>query len=132
MSIWVSSRVTEAARVAAGRAAAAIPLFWGIFPVPPAFIDQGHSTGPPHEREETVTMIRLSLLTAVLALSACGSTQEQRALSGGAIGAGAGAVGSALVGGSVLGGAIIGGAAGAATGLLTDRDVIDLGEFPDD
>ena len=77
-------------------------------------------------------MIRLSLLAAALALSACGSTQEQRALSGGAIGAGTGAVGSALVGGSVLGGAVIGGAAGAATGVLTDRDVVDLGEFPDD
>ena len=75
-------------------------------------------------------MIRLSLMAALLALSGCGSTQEQRALSGGAIGAGAGAAGSALVGGSVLGGAIIGGAAGAATGLLTDEDDVDLGEFP--
>jgi hypothetical protein len=78
-------------------------------------------------------MTRLVLtLAAALTLAACGSTREERALSGGAIGAGTGAIGSALVGGSVIGGAIIGGAAGAATGVLTDSDDIDLDDIFDD
>ena len=64
----------------------------------------------------------------MLLVSACGDTPGQRALSGGAIGAGAGAVGTAVLGGPVLGGALIGGAAGAATGALTNRHQIDLGD----
>jgi hypothetical protein len=62
----------------------------------------------------------------VLPLAACGNTKTERGLSGGGIGAGIGAAGAALTGGSVLGGALIGGAAGAATGILTDSDDIDL------
>lgn len=61
-----------------------------------------------------------------LPLAACGSSKSDRALSGGGIGAGVGAVGSAVVGGSVLTGAVVGGAVGAATGVLTDKDQIDL------
>ncbi len=72
------------------------------------------------------TNYTLAVITALLFLSACGDTQGQRAVSGGAIGAGAGAVGGALLGGSVVGGALIGGAAGAATGALTDKHQIDL------
>lgn len=76
-------------------------------------------------------MKRIVLLVAFLlstaALAACGSKTSDRAISGGAIGAGAGAVGGALVG-APLAGAAIGGAAGAATGGLTDKDQIDLGE----
>lgn len=45
--------------------------------------------------------------------------QQQRALSGGAIGALGGAAVGVLVGGSVLTGAVIGGAGGAAVGALT-------------
>lgn len=69
-------------------------------------------------------------LAALLAapLVACGSTEGDRALSGGGIGAGTGAVGAALTGGSTVGGALLGGAAGAAAGALTDEDDIDLGE----
>jgi osmotically inducible lipoprotein OsmB len=69
-------------------------------------------------------------LAAVLlmALAACGSSKTDRGLSGGAIGAGVGAAGSAATGGSVLGGAALGGAIGAATGVLTDEDDVDLGE----
>ena len=67
---------------------------------------------------------------AMLVLAACGSSTGDRALSGGAIGAGAGAAAGAVTGGSVLGGAILGGAAGAATGVLTDDDQIDLGDPP--
>jgi hypothetical protein len=64
----------------------------------------------------------------LLALAACGSSKTDRGLSGGAIGAGVGAAGSAVTGGNALGGALLGGAAGAATGILTDEDDVDLGE----
>lgn len=60
---------------------------------------------------------------ALVALSACSSMnkQEQRALSGGAMGAAAGgAIG--LMTGSWVTGAVIGGAGGAAAGALTDDD----------
>lgn len=71
----------------------------------------------------------LSLLFAsLLLLTACGSSQSDRGLSGGAIGAGVGAAAGAATGGSVLGGAVLGGAAGAATGVLTDDDDVDLGK----
>jgi hypothetical protein len=68
-----------------------------------------------------------SLSLALLALSACGSSTSDRALSGGAIGAGVGAVGGALFG-SPAAGAVIGGAVGAGTGALTDKEQIDLGK----
>lgn len=63
-----------------------------------------------------------------LGLAACGASQGERALSGGAIGAGVGAAGAAITGGSAVGGALIGGAVGAATGALTDKDDINLGD----
>lgn len=63
-----------------------------------------------------------------MSLAACGDSKLDRAVTGGAIGAGAGALGGALVGGSAVGGAIIGGAAGAATGAVTDKDDVDLGD----
>ena len=66
------------------------------------------------------------LLTSTLALSACGNTQSERALSGAGIGAAAGALGGAVVGGSVAGGALVGAAVGGAAGGLTDKDTIDL------
>jgi osmotically inducible lipoprotein OsmB len=61
------------------------------------------------------------------ALSACGNTQGDRALTGAGLGAGAGAVGGALVGHPVAG-ALVGGAAGAATGAMTDSDDINFGK----
>ena len=63
-----------------------------------------------------------------LGIAACGSSQTDRALSGGAIGAGVGAATGAVTGGSAVGGALLGGAAGAATGALTDKEDFDLGE----
>lgn len=76
--------------------------------------------------------MRKAIYTLMLPLSvslvACGTTTEDRALSGAAIGAGAGAAGSAITGGSTVGGAVLGGAAGAATGALTDKEDIDLGD----
>jgi hypothetical protein len=74
-------------------------------------------------------MRELALTIGLLALlSACGSSQSDRALSGGAIGAGIGGAAGAATGGSVLGGAILGSAAGAATGAVTDEDDLDLGK----
>ncbi len=53
-----------------------------------------------------------------LALTACGETPGQRAVTGGAIGAGSGAiVGSTM--GHPLGGAVVGGLGGAAIGAAT-------------
>lgn len=61
-----------------------------------------------------------------MALTACGNTKGERALSGGGIGAGVGAVGGALTGGNVVTGAVVGGVVGAAAGALTDKEQIDL------
>lgn len=67
------------------------------------------------------------LLAGVLALSACGYSQGDRALSGGALGAAGGAAIGGLTGGSVLGGAVLGGAGGAAAGALTSPRDVNLG-----
>jgi uncharacterized membrane protein len=64
---------------------------------------------------------------SLLVLSACGTSTQDRALSGGAIGAAAGGVGGLLFDHPVAG-ALVGGAAGAAAGALTDEDQIDLGK----
>jgi osmotically inducible lipoprotein OsmB len=67
------------------------------------------------------------ILAASLALSGCGTTQSDRALSGGLLGAGTGAaIGS--VAGSAGGGALIGGLGGLALGALTSPSAINLGE----
>jgi osmotically inducible lipoprotein OsmB len=74
--------------------------------------------------------MRLFIVAATLttlALSACGHTTGDRALSGAGIGAGIGVVGGALVG-DPLEGAAIGGAVGAGTGALTNSRQIDLGK----
>ena len=73
-----------------------------------------------------VTPAALVLMSG-LALSACGHSTGDRALSGGALGAAAGAGVGALTGGSALTGAVIGGAAGAATGALTSSNDVNLG-----
>lgn len=65
------------------------------------------------------------LLGAMIALSACGTGQGERTLSGAGIGAAGGAVGGALLGNPAAG-AVIGGAAGAATGAFTSPNTIDL------
>jgi osmotically inducible lipoprotein OsmB len=63
----------------------------------------------------------------ILSLAACGTSTQDRALSGGGLGAAAGAVGGLLVG-APLEGALIGGAVGAGTGALTNPGQIDLGK----
>ncbi len=65
-------------------------------------------------------------LVSLSALSACGTTSNDRALSGAAIGAGVGVVGGYILGAPVEG-ALIGGAVGAGTGVLTDPDRVNLG-----
>jgi osmotically inducible lipoprotein OsmB len=79
-------------------------------------------------KDSTMRIFNVSLIALALALSACGTTGGDRALSGGAIGAGAGAAVGAVTGMGVGTGALIGGAAGAATGALTDEDDINLGK----
>jgi osmotically inducible lipoprotein OsmB len=63
-----------------------------------------------------------------LLFAACGSTDLDRGLSGAGIGAAGGAAAGVATGGSPTTGALLGGAAGAATGILTDEDDLDLGE----
>jgi len=67
-----------------------------------------------------------AMLLIAFAISACGDTKGQRALSGGAIGAGVGGLGSAAAGGSGTTGALIGAGVGAAAGALTDKDDINF------
>ena len=66
-------------------------------------------------------------LVSAVALSACGTTTEDRAISGGLLGAGAGAAIGSLSGDAGTG-ALIGGAAGAATGALTDPCTLNIGD----
>lgn len=71
---------------------------------------------------------RLALTFFVVAtLGGCGSTNKDRAVSGGSIGAGVGTVTGLAIGGP-LAGLVLGGVFGAATGLATDESIIDLGE----
>ena len=66
-------------------------------------------------------MIAVLTVAALLAGCAGMTPQQQRVLSGAAIGAGAGGLGAAALGGSVAGGAAIGAAAGAAGGLIVNE-----------
>jgi hypothetical protein len=74
-----------------------------------------------------IKSIALSImLITPLAFTGCGTTKQERGLSGAGIGAGAGAAAGAITGGSILGGAVLGGVVGGATGVLTDKDDINL------
>lgn len=65
-------------------------------------------------------MARVVVLTSVLlALTACGDTWGQRAVTGGGIGAGSGALLGAVTPLGILPGALIGGAVGAGVGAAT-------------
>ena len=68
-----------------------------------------------------------AVMLVALALAGCGTSQNDRALSGGAIGAGAGGLAGAAVG-HPLAGAARGGAGGAATGAYTNPNQVDLGK----
>ncbi len=81
----------------------------------------------------TTSVIKTAALASLvaLALTGCGETRGDRALSGGAIGAGAGAVGGAILGYNPLTGALIGGAAGAVGGAVTkNRECDDINDRP--
>ncbi len=73
------------------------------------------------------TLTATTAIAAALALSGCGTTQGDRAASGGLIGAGVGAAIGSLSG-SAGAGALIGGALGAATGALTNPCSLNLGD----
>jgi len=66
------------------------------------------------------------VLALSLSLSACGTTQSDRALSGGLLGAGTGAIIGSVTG-SAGKGALIGGLGGAAIGALTSSRDLNLG-----
>ena len=68
-----------------------------------------------------------AVLMTTVALSACGTTPGDRAVSGGLLGAGAGAAIGSLSGNAGTG-ALIGGAAGAVTGAVTDPCTLNLGD----
>ena len=69
-------------------------------------------------------MISGALAAMLVTTAACSdmNDQQQRAVSGGAIGAGGGALLGWAVGGSPLVGALVGGAGGATVGALTSKD----------
>ena len=78
----------------------------------------------PKPTDNEVPMRRSALATTAvllgaLALSACGRSPGERALTGGLIGAGAGAGVSAIAGGDPLTGALVGGGVGAVGGAVT-------------
>jgi hypothetical protein len=68
-----------------------------------------------------------AVFAAALALSACGTTPGDRAVSGGLLGAGAGAAIGSLSGDAGTG-AVIGGLGGAAIGAATDPCALNLGD----
>ncbi len=68
------------------------------------------------------------LCAAALLVAACGTTPEERGISGAGIGAAGGAIIGALTGLTVLEGALIGTGLGAAAGLFTDEKKLNLGE----
>ena len=63
-----------------------------------------------------------------ITLTACGTTPEERGVSGAGVGAGAGAIVGAVTGLSVVEGAVLGAVAGGLTGALTKEDQVNLGE----
>ena len=68
------------------------------------------------------------ILTAALALNACGNTRLDRAVSGAGIGAAGGAAIGAIAGGPILGAAVIGAAAGGAVGAIAEKRQVNLGK----
>ncbi|MCH8139012.1 MAG: peptidoglycan-binding protein [Proteobacteria bacterium] len=75
-------------------------------------------------------MFRLASAMVIVAftVAGCGSTTEERGISGAGIGAGAGALIGAVTGLSIVQGALIGAAAGGLTGVLTDESQVNLGD----
>jgi uncharacterized membrane protein len=91
-------------------------------------INEGWRCVCAKHREKIMKLSMIPLAVIVLALSACGTTRSDRALSGAGIGAGAGAALGAVTGMGPATGAVVGGAVGGATGALTDKEDVDLGK----
>ena len=72
--------------------------------------------------------LALFVVGAPLLLSACGTDQGDRTVSGAGIGAAGGAILGAVTPLGPLGGALLGGAVGGATGALTTPSQVDLGK----
>ena len=66
----------------------------------------------------------VAVMLLPLALSACGDTWGQRAVTGGAIGTGAGLAVGALAGWPLIGPALAGGVIGAGIGAATSPEVM--------
>lgn len=75
-----------------------------------------------------MTALRVFAAGVCFALAGCGTTPEERGISGAGIGASAGAILGAVTGLSVLEGAVIGATAGGLTGALTNKNQVNLGE----
>ena len=75
-----------------------------------------------------MTKITLPTLAILLAVSACGTSPTDRAVTGGGLGAATGAAVGGLAGGSAVNGALIGGAIGAVGGAVTDSNQVNLGK----
>ena len=68
------------------------------------------------------------ILIVPLALGACGTDKGERGVSRAGIGAAAGAVVGAVTGLTVVQGALIGAGVGGVTGVLTDKEDLDIGD----
>jgi hypothetical protein len=81
-------------------------------------------------KRESCSMIARTVLVALVALgvAGCGSTVEDRGLSGAGIGAAAGTVIGAVTGFGLWQGALLGAGVGAGTGALTDSRDVNLGK----
>jgi peptidoglycan hydrolase-like protein with peptidoglycan-binding domain len=67
-------------------------------------------------------------LGGALLVAACGSSTEDRTVSGAGIGAAAGTVIGAVTGFGLIQGALVGAAAGGLTGAVTTQDQVNLGK----
>ena len=71
---------------------------------------------------------RCVLVASLTALAGCGTTTQDRSLSGAGIGASAGAIIGAVTGLSVVEGAVLGALGGGLTGALTKPSQVNMGE----
>lgn len=72
--------------------------------------------------------VTFARVLSALMLGACGTTTQERAVSGGGLGAATGAAVGAVTDASMLGAGLLGAVAGAAAGALTEEEQVDLGE----
>ena len=73
-------------------------------------------------------LIKSALLASMVALAGCGTTTQDRGLSGAGIGASAGAIIGAVTGLSVVEGAVLGAVGGGLTGALTKPSQVNMGD----